>query len=73
MTYLDHLDNSTLTVAQRSWSLPAGNYSIILGSNAPATDTNRQGYLATLTTIPEPSGVALAALAAIRLVRRRRN
>ena len=69
---MDHVDNSTETFAQRTWSLPAGNYSIILGSNAPATDPVRQGYLATLTTIPEPTFAALAGLAAASLIRRRR-
>lgn len=72
VTYLDHLDNSTETFAQRTWNLPAGNYTIILGSNAPATDTNRQGYLATLTTVPEPASTTLAGLAAALLLRRRK-
>jgi len=72
VTYLDHLDNSTQFFAARTWDLPAGNYSIVLGSNAPATEPNRQGYLATLTTIPEPGAAALSALAAGLLRRRRR-
>ncbi len=71
-TYLDHLDNSTQFFAERTWDLPAGNYSIILGSNAPATDTNRQGYLATFTTIPEPGAAALCAVALGLGLRRRR-
>lgn len=72
VAYMDHVDNSTETFAQRTWNLPAGTYSIILGSNAPATDLNRQGYLATFTTVPEPAGGALAALSAAVLLRRRR-
>jgi hypothetical protein len=72
--YLDHLDNSTLPSAERTWELPAGNYSIILGSNAPATDPNRQGYRATFTSVvPEPGLSALTALAGgVMLLRRRR-
>lgn len=73
LSYLDHLDNSTLTAVERSWNLPAGNYSIVLGSNAPATDTQRQGYRATMNTIPEPSAAALAWLAALAAFRRRRS
>lgn len=72
VTYLDHLDNSTETLSQRTWTLPAGNYSIILGSNAPATDLNRQGYLATFTTVPEPASFTLSAVAAALFLRRRR-
>jgi hypothetical protein len=73
VTYLDHLDNSTRPFAERRWSLPAGKYSIILGSNAPATDTNRQGYLATFTTVPEPGAAALCVLALGLGLRRRRR
>ena len=72
LVYLDHLDNSTLTVVERTWSLPAGNYSIVLGSNAPATDPQRQGYRATLTTVPEPGSAALCLAAAGLVLRRRR-
>ncbi len=75
ITYLDHLNNSTLPAVERSWNLPAGVYSIALGSNAPATDTNRQGYLATFTTttIPEPSAVALLSILAGLAIRRKRG
>lgn len=71
--YLDHLDNSALPFATRSLFLPAGNYTIALGSNAPATDTNRQGYLATLTTIPEPESALLAAACMAGLLHLRRR
>jgi hypothetical protein len=74
VSYLDHVDNSTQTFAERTWTLPAGNYTIALGSNAPATDTNRQGYLATLTTVvPEPAGFTLGGLAALVLLLLRRR
>lgn len=73
ITYVDHLDNSTQTFVQRTWNLPAGNYSLALGSNAPATDTNRQGYLATFATVPEPASASLGLLSAALLLRRRRN
>ena len=53
VTYLDHLDNSTAHVASRTWTLPAGRYTIDLGGNSPATIAEgRQGYLATFTTTP---------------------
>jgi PEP-CTERM motif len=73
LAYLDHVDNSTLTSVERTWSLAAGQYTIVLGSNAPATDPNRQGYLATLTTVPEPSSSLLVGLAGLGLVLRRRR
>lgn len=73
LTYLDHLDNSALTAVERTWALAAGQYTIVLGSNAPATDTERQGYLATLTTVPEPSSSLLVGIAGISLVLRRRR
>lgn len=53
VTYLDHLDNSTGHVATRTWTLPAGRYTIDLGGNSPATIAEgRQGYRATFTTTP---------------------
>ncbi len=53
VTYLDHLNNSTEHVATRTWTLPAGRYTINLGGNSPATIAEgRQGYLATFTTTP---------------------
>lgn len=44
LRYLDHLDNSTEEAIARTWRLPAGQYTLALGSNAPATNPNRQGY-----------------------------
>lgn len=73
LTYLDHLDNSTLTAVERTWTLAAGQYTIVLGSNAPATDAERQGYLATLATVPEPSSSLLVGITGIGLVLRRRR
>ncbi len=64
LSYITHVDNSTETSVERSLTLPAGQYSLALGSNAPATDTNRQGYLATFSTaaVPEPSTYLLMGL-----------
>lgn len=64
LTFVDFVDNSTQTSILRTWLLPAGNYTIALGSNAPATTPDRQGYRATFATapIPEP-GTALFGLA----------
>lgn len=50
LVYVGHLDNSTLETIEATFTLTPGQYSIVIGSNAPATDTNRQGYKATLTT-----------------------
>jgi hypothetical protein len=50
LVYLDHIDNSTQETITRSWVLPAGNFTLALGSNAPANDTNRQGFSIALTT-----------------------
>ena len=72
LVYLDHVDNSTVTAVERTWALAAGQYSIVLGSNAPATDTQRQGYRATLTTVPEPGVGVLAAVGGLVALRRRR-
>lgn len=59
LSFLDFTDNSTLGFVEKSWDLPAGQYTIALGSNSPATDTDRQGYKATLTTVPEPGAAVL--------------
>jgi hypothetical protein len=55
LVYMSHVNNSTQTFSEATWSLPAGEYSMALGSNAPATDPVRQGYLVTFTAVPEPS------------------
>lgn len=54
LQYADHVDNSTEETITRTWFLPAGDYTFALGSNAPATNTNRQGYSITFTS--QPSG-----------------
>ncbi len=50
LSYLDHVDNSTEESVTRSWVLPAGVYTLALGSNAPATDSDRQGFAISLST-----------------------
>ena len=51
LSYLDHIDNSTAETVTRSWTLPAGNYSLALGSNSPSdTSPPRQGFSFTFTT-----------------------
>ena len=50
VSYVGHLANSTQPTAQYTFfDLPAGNYTLVVGSFSPATDTARQGYLATFT------------------------
>ena len=44
LRYLDHIDNSRDGRITRTWLLPAGEYSLALGSKAAATNSNRQGF-----------------------------
>jgi hypothetical protein len=74
LTYLGHVSNSTETFAELTFpNLPAGQYSVVIGSNAPANDTDRQGYLATFTTVPEPASALFLGLGALALGCRRRR
>lgn len=50
LEYIDHANNSTATSVSRSYILKPGKYTMVIGSNAPAQDTNRQGFKATFTT-----------------------
>ncbi|MBL9114827.1 MAG: hypothetical protein JNJ83_07435 [Verrucomicrobiaceae bacterium] len=51
IVYLDHLENTSNTAQTKSWVLPAGQYTIVLGSNAPsANDPEDQGFSATFST-----------------------
>ena len=70
--YLAHIDNSVLDAITLTLSLTAGDYTLALGSNAAATNTNRQGYRAQLSTIPEPASASCLALAGLAALRRRR-
>jgi hypothetical protein len=60
LVFIGFVDNSTETASQRAFNLPAGKYTIVFGSNAPATDTLRQGFKATLSTAPIAQQVALS-------------
>lgn len=44
LTYVDHVDNSTEETITRTWFLRKGEYTFALGSNAPATNSLRQGF-----------------------------
>ena len=50
LTYLDHLENNSKSFVQQTWYLEAGDYTVALGSNADANDTDRQGYKTVITT-----------------------
>lgn len=67
------VNNSTQTSAEMTFTLPAGNYSLVLGSNAPATDSNRQGFKATLTTVPEPASALFLGIGTLALGARRQR
>lgn len=76
LTFIGLVDNSTEASASYSVELPAGNYTIALGSNAASTvNPPRQGFRATFTTsaVPEPSSALLSLLAAGFLGSRRRR
>jgi hypothetical protein len=76
LTFIGMMENTTLDTVSATWVLPAGKYSIAMGSNAPSTlSPPRQGYAATFTTapIPEPSGLLLAATSLGGLILRRKR
>jgi len=76
LEFIGYVDNSTQTSSSRGFNLPAGEYTIVFGSNSPATTSERQGFKATLTTsspvqpvalkgdaVPELTGVTFKAMA----------
>jgi len=68
VTYMDHLDNSKLRQVSRTWSLPAGRYTVNLGGNSPATlAEGRQGIRATFSTTPA-TGFTLESHSALQAV-----
>lgn len=73
ITFIDYVDNSTGGSVEETWYLEAGQYTIAIGSNSPATDFDRQGYRASFSTVPEPAAGALifCGLAACGARRRR--
>lgn len=77
LVYLDHHRNTgSQTSVTEAWSLPAGNYTLVVGGLAPSSaDNSRQGYLATFTAspIPEPGSLAFLALTGLATLRRRRR
>lgn len=61
--YLDHLENAASHLAERSWIVPAGQYTINLGGNSPATIAEgRQGYQAVLRAAAPPVSISNAVL-----------
>ena len=76
LSFIGRVDNNSATSATYTVNLAAGNYTIVLGSNAASiTNPPRQGFRASFSTtaVPEPSSALLAVLAAGLLgIRRRR-
>lgn len=77
LSYLTHVDNDTEPTASLSLFLPAGEYTLVLGSNGPgATATDgRQGFRAEFSAapVPETGSAVLSGLAAFGLLARRRR
>lgn len=76
LTFIGLRENTTLDTVSATWTLAAGKYSIVMGSNAPsALSPPRQGYAASFTTtaVPEPGSVLLGVAALGGLVFRRRR
>jgi len=69
LNYVDHYDNSTEETLTRTWFLPAGDYSLALGSNAPTTDTDDQGYSISFATQPSSATDPLPTAAGIGYAR----
>lgn len=70
----DSYGNSTLASITRSWTLAAGDYTLVLGSDSSSVSSPpRQGYIASFTTAPEPSRAMLLVIAGAGTVMRRRR
>lgn len=68
------VNNATEDTATLTLSLPAGFYTIALGSQGAATGgLPQQGYYATFATIPEPSVVLVSLTGGALLMSRRRR
>jgi len=76
LEYLDHHDNSIEGSIDQSMTLQAGNYTILLGGNAPSQDVaENRNYLATLSVspIPEQGTATLGLLGMLSLLSSRKR
>lgn len=78
LQYIGHIEQvpgAATHVIERTWSLPAGTYTFVVGGSSPAADfEGNQGYKATITTaVPEPGSAMLMLVAGTILGLRRRR
>ncbi|MFZ4763868.1 MAG: PEP-CTERM sorting domain-containing protein [Roseimicrobium sp.] len=74
LAYLYHHGNSTQASISDTLNLAAGQYTFVLGSDAPSTTSPpRQGFRLSLSTTPEPGRGFLMMLSGAALLLRRRR
>lgn len=72
--YITHLEPNGTSVVTATMAMQPGDYTLVLGGNG-VEDNNgvRQGYLATVSSVPEPASALLVALGALGMLAGRRG